>query len=199
MSTTPPHKPTEPLSVTTPERSMSYEPSLTESEEIVTRFPWVIVLGVVAMALVLFGLARIAIVASERRDAEKKRGDLLQKSVDSLRARSEENQKFFEIVKELMVAQSAEDRKALVEQLKGIQFGSVPPPTATTTTTTPSRGPAAPRTTTTTSTTTAPRPPPSTTTTTAPPPSPPPSRPCVTTPVASICPPATPTGRNQPS
>lgn len=155
---------------------------------------WVLWIGVIG---VFFLLGWIAISQSGRADGEKKRGDTLQQGIDALRDRSEEDRKFFEIVRQLLIAQGAEQKAALLDQLRGFQFTE---PTTTTTTTVPKKAQKSTTTTTTpnSSPTTAPRPSPSTTTTTAPP-SPPPSRPCVTTPVVNVCPPTASSNERKPS
>lgn len=152
------------------------------------------ILGVIVVVVVILGLGRIAIINAQGRDAEKKRGDALQQGVNALRQQSNEDNAFFEIVRKLLVAQGAEEKQALIDQLRGLQFTT---PSTTTTTTTTLNGErqstSVTPTTSTTSVTTAPRAPSSTTTTTSTTqPGPPPSQPCVSTPIAPlirICPP----------
>lgn len=175
-----------------------FEPNSEASETSANWMPVLIPFGIVCILGIIFGLGRIAIINSERRDAEKKRGDAFEKSLNALQSRSEEDRQFFEIVRQLMIAQDAEDRKILLEQLRGFQFA--PPPTTTTTTTTTTKPKVAvttttrkPSTTSTTATarttTTTTRASPTTTTTRPPPPpAPPPTIGCIGTPVGSICP-----------
>lgn len=147
------------------------------------------------LVAILFSLGYLVIIKSGQRDVEKKRGDTLQASVNALRARADQaenffakEREFFEILKEFITTQNAEERKALLDELRGFDF------TPSTTTT------VKPNSTTTTSTTrsslvTPAPPPPSTTTTTQPSRSPPPSQPsppstmvCVTAPsLGRVC------------
>lgn len=101
-----------------------------------TGSPWLpifIALGLLAVVAILFGLGRIAIIKSQQKESEKTkasaetvRANNLQKTLDDLQDRTQENQLFFETVRKLLIAQDAEQRQALIDQLRTIQFGSIP-------------------------------------------------------------------------
>lgn len=172
------------------------------SEKLRDKIPALLIIGALAMATTIFILGRIAIVASERGDAEKTRADTLQQSIDALRLRTDQNRDFFEIVRELLVAQSEAEKQALLSQLRGFEFKTSDETTTTTTTTTTLPKSTSKRITTTTTPSSSATPAPSSssppTTTRSTPSTQPPatSQPppiptvtvCVTTPVAKICP-----------
>lgn len=152
--------------------------------------PRSIVVGLILVSGIFFALARIAVINSERREAERIRGDTLQQSVNALRHRSDEDRAFFEIVKAIMTSESVADRKALIEELRNFKFSTTTTSTtkstnetSATTTTTVSKVTPATSTTTTTTTTR----PPETTSTTRTPPSSTTLTVCVTTPFRNLC------------
>lgn len=146
------------------------EPHREAAEASANLMPILIPIGIMVMVIVVFGLGFLAIVNSERLDAQKKRADTLQQSVDALKDRAEEDQKFFEIVRQLMIAQSAEDRQVLLDELRSFKFTATPTTSATPATRSSTTTPA-----------------PSTTSTTRPSSSPPPTVICINNPVRNIC------------
>lgn len=179
-------------------RSINLEKKSTRLKKDADRggFPWVLILLAIGLCTVLFLLSALAVINAQQRDAEKKRGDLLQASVTSLRSRSDQDQNFFKLLKDFLTAQSNEEREALVNELRGLQFDGTPAASTTTTTSQSTISPPSSSVTPVTrspSTTTTTRPSSTTTTTQAsspPPSSPPPTKPCTTVPLIGICSPA---------
>lgn len=102
---------------------------------------------------IIFILGYIAIDNSHAKDDEKTRADKqeeraegLQSSLDILQGKSDENRKFFDLVRQLIAAQTEQERAVLREQLRRFVFT-----TTTTTTTTLTSSPKVSFTTTTTS------------------------------------------------
>lgn len=155
-------------------------------------FPWFLIVAIILVVAVFMFLFVSIVHSSQQREeqktqAEKTRGDLLQQSVDSLRQHlnaqetaATQDRAFFELVRQLLVAQSQDQKKALLNQLRSFTF-TEPETTkpassgrgSTTTTTTKPGSPPTTR-----------APPPSTTTTTPPSPT---TTVCVGSTVTTIC------------
>lgn len=140
-------------------------------------FPWLFIVGAIALVVIIMFLF-VSIVQGEQQTADQKtkaadaRANVLQQSVDALRRHLDEALKaanqdrgFFELVRQLLIAQDAAQRKALLDSLKNFKFSTQPSTSTTHTTSKPRATPttrAPPSSTTTTSTTRPTSPPPTT-------------------------------------